>query len=107
MSKQEAIVIASRALAILMSVWALVDVSYLPEYVQSYVHYMYYETTTSTDLRYLQYMQHIHLISLAFLVTRLIGYSLLARWLFKGGPDIAELLLPSSGQDMTIRADLQ
>ena len=106
MSKQEDIVIVSRALAIFMSVWALAEVSYLPEHVQSYIHYMYYETTPSTNLRYLQYMQHIYLTSLAFLVTRLIGYSLLARWLFKGGPDIAELFLPSS-RDTAVMTDSQ
>ncbi len=104
MSKEEAISVVSRALAVLISVWALAEVSYLPEHIQSYVHYMYYETTTSTNLSYLRYMQHIHFTTLAFLVTRLIGYSLLARWLFKGGPDIAELLLPST-HDRAVVAD--
>ena len=56
MSKQEAIVIASRALALLMTVWALAEVSYLPGSIQSYVHYMYYESSSSTNLGYLQYM---------------------------------------------------
>ncbi len=102
MSKQEGVVIASRALAVLMTVWALVDVSYLPEHVQSFVHYMYYERTPSTNLQYLQYMQHTYLISLCFLMARLIGYSLLAWWLFKGGPEVSELLLPSSDEQQVV-----
>jgi hypothetical protein len=33
---------------------------------------------------------------MAFLVTRVVGYSLMARWLYKGGPEIEELLLPGA-----------
>lgn len=102
MSKQEAIVVAGRALAVLMTVWALSAVSYLPEYVQAYLHYAYYESTASTNVRYVQYMQHSHLIDLCFLIARIIGFSLLARWLFKGGTEVNELLLPSSNEPQVV-----
>jgi hypothetical protein len=39
------------------------------------------------------------LISLGFLITRIIGYTLMAMWLFRCGPDIEELLLPGSMRD--------
>ena len=95
MSKQEALIIASRTLAVLLTVWALSDVSHMPVYIQSYLHYAYYEATSSTNVKYVQYMQHSYLLSLCFLVARIVGYSLLARWLFKGGSEVGELLLPS------------
>ena len=33
-------------------------------------------------------------MALGFLITRIVGYSLMAAWLFRCGPDIEELLLP-------------
>jgi hypothetical protein len=44
---------------------------------------------------YVQSMQHYYLLSLGFLLTRIIGDFLMARWLHKGGPAIEELFLPS------------
>jgi hypothetical protein len=43
-------------------------------------------------------MRHSHLISLGFLITRIVGFSLMARWLFKGGSEVEELLLPSESK---------
>ena len=63
----------------------------------------HYERTASTDLRYVEYMQHFHLIDLCFLVARIIGYSLLAWWLFKGGEEVSELLLPSTVEPQMIQ----
>jgi hypothetical protein len=34
------------------------------------------------------------LLAIGFLITRIVGYSLLARWLFRGGHEVEELLLP-------------
>jgi hypothetical protein len=38
--------------------------------------------------------RHDYLIELGFLVTRIVGYSLMARWLFKGGSENEDRLMP-------------
>jgi len=93
MSRRDAILLASRALAILLTVWALADVSYLPGSIYAFRHYSSVELTSPTATLY---YRHSNLISLSFHVTRIIGLSLMARWLYKGGPDIEELLLPGT-----------
>ena len=94
MSRQDAIVLASRTLAALLTVWALTEASHLPEYIQSFFHYAEYEPTLATNLQYLQYWRQHYVIELGFLIVRIVGFSLTARWLFKVGPEVAELLLP-------------
>jgi hypothetical protein len=95
MSRKDAVVLASRTLATLLIVWTLTDVSYLPEYLHSFLHY-FNEAAVSTAI---EYQRHYYLVRIGFLATRVIGYSLMARWLYKGGPEIEELLLPESEQD--------
>ena len=95
MSKNDVVLLASRTLAVLLTVSALTETSYLPEVVHSFLHYLRYEPTSHTDMGYLDYMRHYYLIRSAFLVTRIIGLSLMARWIYKGGPDVVELLLPA------------
>ena len=93
MSRSDAVVLGARVLAVLLIVWALSSVSYLPESVFSYLRYTnQFPTSSSGGV----YWRHYHLISLGFLIARIVGYSLMARWLYRGGPDIEELLLPSS-----------
>jgi len=91
MSKKDAVVLASRTLATLLIVWALTEVSHLPVTLQSYLHYLNHELSSPS----IEYMRHYYLITLGFIVTRIVGYSLMARWLYKGGPEIEELLLPT------------
>jgi hypothetical protein len=92
MSRKDAVVLASRTLAVLLTVWALTDVSYLPERVHSFIHYFNQEVPPSIAT---QYLRHYYLIELGFLVTRIVGYALVAKWLYKVGPEVEELLLPS------------
>jgi hypothetical protein len=47
---------------------------------------------------YIQYWRHYYLLRVGFLITRIIGYFLMARWLHKGGAGVEELLLPSTTQ---------
>jgi hypothetical protein len=90
-SRKDAVTLASRTLAVLLTVWALTDVSYLPERLHSFLHYLNHEPASSSAI---EYGRHYYLIGLGFLITRIVGFSLMARWLFKGGPEIEELLLP-------------
>jgi len=92
MSRKEAAVLASRTLALLLVVWVLTEVSYLPEYMHSFVHHLRQESVLATAHSYLYWY---YLLRLGSLVVRLVGYSLAARWLFKGGPKVVELVVPS------------
>ncbi len=100
MSRRDAVVLASRTLALLLAMWALNEVSYLPETLHSFLRYINQEPASSTGL---QYLRHYHLIRLGFLVTRIVGFSLMARWLYKGGPEVEELLLQPSPQENGVR----
>ena len=51
MSRKDAVVLASRTLATLLIVWTLTDVSYLPEYLHSFLHY-FNEAAVSTAIEY-------------------------------------------------------
>jgi hypothetical protein len=100
MSKADSVVLASRTLALLLVVWALADLSHLPGTVYTFVHYANVELSSPLAT---QYYRHSDLIALSFLFTRIIGFSLLARWLFKGGPEVAELLLPNDSSEPTVQ----
>jgi hypothetical protein len=47
-------------------------------------------------------VRHDYLIEIGFLVTRIVGYSLMARWLFKGGPEIEDLLMPEPEENAAV-----
>jgi hypothetical protein len=100
MSREDALGLASRALALLFAVWALGETSYLPERLHSFLHYINQEPGSSTAI---QYLRHYYLITLAFLVTRIVGFSLMARWLYKGGPEVEGLLSRSTTQENAVQ----
>ncbi len=104
MSRRDAVMLASRTLALLLVVWALTEVSYLPGVVHSFLRYSNREPGVSASI---EYWRHYYLISLGFVVTRIVGFSLLARWLYAGGADIEELLLPSSSPESSEQLDAQ
>jgi len=89
MSRMDAIVLPSRALAVLFVVSALVEASYLPERLYSFLHYI---DQGPGPAALMEYRRHYYLINLGFLVVRVVGFSLMARWLYRGGPEIEELL---------------
>jgi len=97
MSRRDAVLLAARTLAVLLTVWALNEVSHLPGALHSFLHYLNRESPTSP---YVEYMRHSYLIALGFVVTRIVGYALIARWLYRGGPEIEEMLLPAPEQDV-------
>src|SRR5579859_7534191 len=94
MSRKDAVVLAARTLAALLTVWALTDVSYLPERLHSFVYYLSQEAPTSSASG--EHFRHYYLIGLGFLIVRIVGYSPMARWLYKSGPEVEELLLPAN-----------
>jgi hypothetical protein len=100
MSRKDAVVLASRALALLLSVWALSEMSYLPQGIHSFLRYFNQEPGASNAT---QYWRHYYLIALGFLVARILGLSLLAKWLYKGGSEVEELLLQPEMPENTVR----
>jgi hypothetical protein len=91
MSKREVVLLTSRTLALLMTVWALTEVSWLPSTLYSFLHYGNQETVPSPAAIY---WRHHYLIELGFRITRIVGYSLTSVWLVKSGAELEELLLP-------------
>lgn len=91
--------LASRTLAVLLTVWALSDISYLPERVNSFLHDLHRAPASSSSIGY---WRHYSLIGRGFLVTRIVGYSLMARWLYKGGPEVEEPFLPAAAQENAV-----
>jgi hypothetical protein len=92
MSRKDAVVLASRTLALLLTVWTLSEASYLPTSLHAFLRYMNQEPGASTAI---QYWRHYHLINLSFVATRMVGFALLARWLYTGGSEVEELFLPA------------
>ena len=101
MSRKDAVLLASRVLALLFIVSALIEVSYLPERLHSFLRYVNQEPASSTAI---QYWRHYHLIALGFLITRIVGFSLMALWLRKCGPEVEALLLPPEREEIVDRS---
>jgi hypothetical protein len=99
MSRKDAVVLASRTLALFFVVSTLAEASYLPEYLHSFHYYINQGASSSTAV---QYWSHYYLIRAGFLVTRMVGYFLIARWLYKGGPEVEELLFGAPPQETSI-----
>jgi hypothetical protein len=91
MSKRDAVVLASRTLALLLLVWTFSEFCALPEHLLSYFHYARYEPATA----YIDYMRHYYLALLTVNVAKIIGFSVMALWLHDAGPGVAEALLPA------------
>ena len=89
-TRRDSLILASRALAIFLLVNAFTALSYLPETFHSFRHYADGIASTSGS----EYLRHHYLIALGFAITRIIGYALMASWLFRCGPEIEEWLLP-------------
>jgi hypothetical protein len=75
------------------------EVSHLPGTLHSFLNYFNHEPSSSPGV---EYMRHSYLISLGFLITRIVGYSLMAVWLRKCGPDVEKLLLPAESEEVPV-----
>jgi hypothetical protein len=94
MTKRDAVVLVSRALMLYLIVWVLTEITYLPEKLFALAHYIRYASAAPANNTYYHYYRGVDLINLVFLVIRIVGVSCLARWLFKAGPGVEELLIP-------------
>jgi len=96
MSREDSVMLASRTLALLLTVWALAEVCNLPGHVQLFRYYSDHETVLGAGTGYWQFWRQHYFIDLCFTAVKTVGFGLAARWLFKGGADVQEFLLPSS-----------
>ena len=101
MSKKDAVLLASRALALIFTVSALIEVSALPGRLYEFLYYAKQVHGSSPSY---PYWQHYELIALGFLITRIVGYSLMAMWLRKCGLEVEEFLLPGASEGISIES---
>ncbi len=88
MSREEIVLVVSRALAVMQAAYALVDVTYVPAYLVSANHYAAAEG----------YLGTIHRIELVAMLICIVGLSILS-WLFwRCGPWVTGLLLPAPAE---------
>jgi len=92
MSKKDAVVIASRVLALYFFCWFLSDVTYLPSHLLAVLHYASFRNLSPTESYFYSYDR----VGLGFLYVRILGL-LFASWLFyRCGPRVQRFLLNSS-----------
>ena len=90
MNKKDAVLIASRALAMYFFWWALDAASYLPERIVSLSHHAAdYSVLTGPG-----YFRELYLFSVIANGVRSIVLLVLAIWFYKSGPTISNFLLP-------------
>jgi hypothetical protein len=100
MSKREIVLLVSRALALLFISSALIEATYLPERLFALSHYM----KQGSVLLGANYSSSYYQILTAFLVLRILVYSLAAVFSWKCGPRV-ERLLASVGKTDSMSAE--
>ena len=93
MSKREAVLIVSRAVALYLLCWALSDLTYLPERLFALSHHAVEHGVIVTNY----YYRNLDILSLAALLVRIAALLIAAAWLYKCGPRVEAFFLPSGG----------
>lgn len=94
MSRNEAVTLGARLLALLLTIWALSDLLYVPTEAYSVLHHSYQGSVLSIS-QVSEYWHHYYAMVLGFTFVRVIGFGLTARWLYRGGQEVVEFLLPT------------
>lgn len=87
MSRKEIVLLVSRAFALLLISWALVDVTYLPERLFAFSHHLSQRSVLGTP----DYWSNYYLVITAFTVVRILALFLAAVWFWRCGPRIENL----------------
>ena len=96
MSKREAVVLVSRALAVVEAVAAFIQISYFPGYLVSFLHYLEevgLQATSASRELYAHFLTTSS-VELAFLVLRIGALLALTLLFWKCGPGVSNFLLP-------------
>ncbi len=99
MSRDDAVLLVSRAIAVIQLICAFVDASYLPERFVSLHHYSIAGLLSLGDT----YFANLDRVEIGFHLGRIAGY-FFASWIFWNcGPRISRILLPSRKEEGTAR----
>jgi hypothetical protein len=93
MSRKDAVLLVSRALAIIQLVSAFIDITYLPTYIMDILRHSGHDSvlmTSHSDALWLSYYR----VGIALLVLRIAALLLLAVVFWNCGPWIERILLP-------------
>lgn len=94
MSRNEGMVLGARLLALLLTVWALSDLLSVPTETYSLLYHSSQGSVLSISQAN-EYWHHYYAMVLGFTIVRVVGFALAARWLYRGGREVAEFLLPA------------
>ena len=98
MSRKELVLLLSRAFALLLISWALVEVSYLPERLFALSHHINERSVLATH----DYWSSYYLIVTVFLVVRILAFLLAAALFGRCGPRVQALFSPrEDNQEIT------
>jgi hypothetical protein len=89
-SEKKSVLLVSRAFALLLITWALVDATYLPERIFALSHHMALRSALATH----DYWSSYYWIVTFFHVLRMLGLFLAASLFWKCGPRVEALLYP-------------
>jgi hypothetical protein len=92
MPRKELLSLAGRLLAIYFAVWAIVEFSYLLDYLFSAWHYL----VESGSAASYDYWAQSYRLRTALCALRTLGLLAAARVFWRGGPRIEKLLMPST-----------
>jgi hypothetical protein len=97
MERSEAVRLVSRALSVIYGVFALDEITYLPERLLSYVHYTN-EWRSAQSPSAVAYLPTLYRVEVGFLFVRIVIYLALALALWNCGPWVERLFLAERGQ---------
>ena len=87
MSREEAVLVVSRAFSLLLITWLLVDVTYLPQELLGLGHHMSQRSVLATQ-DYQDYWSNYYLVGLIVNVVRIVALLFAARLFWKRGPSV-------------------
>lgn len=91
MTKREAVVLASRVVALYLICWALSDISRLPQEIMGFQHH---GTAAAHD-----WIWSLYRVELTFYVVRIVGLLIAAEWLIKCRDGVYRYFLPLERED--------
>jgi hypothetical protein len=93
MSRKELVLVVSRAFALLLITWALVEVTYLPDRVFALCHHLSQRSVLATR----DYLSSYYLIMTAFTIVRMLALFLASLLFWRCGPRVEALFSPQQG----------
>ena len=92
MSKKEAVQIACRVVGLYFAAWAFSDLMYMPERIYE----LLYHPNRQSVLLGADYFSKYYLLRTSFEIARVLIWSLMAVWFWRGGDEVEKLFTPES-----------